>query len=131
MVSEDNFQSEGSESQPTVNGWSKLNILSEQSNMGNGDTGWSKNGSFKGKKSEDLLQQSAVSSEKKKARNIGPKSRRLLIHNEDALELRITWEETQDLLRPPHSAQPTVVMIEEFELEEYNVSVKISCNTCT
>lgn len=39
----------------------------------------------------------------------------------DALELKITWEEAQDLLRPPPSAKPTIVVIEEFEFEEYEV----------
>lgn len=60
--------------------------------------------------------------EKKKARNIGSKSKRLLMHSDDAMELRITWEEAQELLRPPPAAKPTVVMIDDFEFEEYEVS---------
>ncbi|CAH1418024.1 unnamed protein product [Lactuca virosa] len=58
--------------------------------------------------------------EKKKARNIGSKSKRLHMHCEDAMELKFTWEEMQEFLRPPPSINPTVVMIENCELEEYN-----------
>ncbi|KAI7753455.1 hypothetical protein M8C21_007450 [Ambrosia artemisiifolia] len=63
--------------------------------------------------------QSSVIQEKKKTRNIGSKSKRLHMHSEDALELKCTWEEAQEYLRPPLS-KPTVVMIENCELEEYD-----------
>ncbi|XP_004294727.1 PREDICTED: B3 domain-containing transcription repressor VAL1-like [Fragaria vesca subsp. vesca] len=69
--------------------------------------------------SEDLLQP-ASNSEKKRTRNIGPKSKRLLMHSEDVMELRLTWEEAQDLLRPPPSVKPSIVTIEDFEFEEYD-----------
>lgn len=65
-------------------------------------------------------------SEKKRTRNIGPKSKRLLIHSEDAMELRLTWEEARDLLRPPPSVKPNIVTIEDQEFEEYDVSVTLS-----
>lgn len=45
------------------------------------------------------------------------------MHCEDAMELKFTWEEMQEFLRPPPSIKPTVVMIENCELEEYNVSI--------
>lgn len=64
-----------------------------------------------------------VNPEKKKSRNIGSKSKRLLIHSEDAVELRITWEEAQELLRPAPSAKPTIVMVDNHEFEEYDVSI--------
>ncbi|KAL7172997.1 hypothetical protein ACSBR2_032460 [Camellia fascicularis] len=57
---------------------------------------------------------------KKRARNIGSKNKRLLMHGEDAMELRLTWEEAQELLRPPPSAKPTIVMIEDQEFQEYD-----------
>ena len=60
--------------------------------------------------------------ERKKSRNIGSKSKRLLIDNQDVLALRLTWEEVQGMLRPPQSATPSVVMIEDYEFEEYEVS---------
>ncbi|KAJ0809476.1 putative transcription factor C2C2-GATA family [Helianthus annuus] len=62
---------------------------------------------------------SVQSSEIKKTRTIGSKSKRLHMHSEDALELKITWEEAQEYLRPPIS-KPTVVTIENCELEEYD-----------
>ncbi|XP_019439592.1 PREDICTED: B3 domain-containing transcription repressor VAL1-like isoform X3 [Lupinus angustifolius] len=55
----------------------------------------------------------------KRTRNIGPKSKRFCIDNEDAMELRLTWEEAQDLLRPPPSVQPSIVTIEDQVIEEY------------
>ncbi|VFR01980.1 unnamed protein product [Cuscuta campestris] len=57
--------------------------------------------------------------EKKKTRNIGPKNKRLLMQAKDALELKVTWEEAQELLRPCPSAKPTIVVVDEFEFEEY------------
>lgn len=44
------------------------------------------------------------------------------MHSEDAMELRITWEEAQELLRPPPTVNPTIVVIENQEFEEYDVS---------
>ncbi|CAJ1960605.1 unnamed protein product [Sphenostylis stenocarpa] len=66
------------------------------------------------------LQQKISVLEKKKTRNIGPKSKRLLIDNEDARELKLTWEEAQDLLRPPPSVKPSIVTIEDQVFEEYD-----------
>lgn len=74
----------------------------------------------------DSPQQSISVSEKKRARNIGPKSKRLLIHCEDAIELRLTWEEAQDLLRPPPSVDPIIITIEDQIFEEYHVCVSRS-----
>lgn len=59
--------------------------------------------------------------ERKRSRNIGSKSKRLLIDNQEALELKLTWEEVQEMLHPP-SIQPTTVTIEDHEFEEYEVS---------
>jgi hypothetical protein len=39
------------------------------------------------------------------------------------MELRLTWEEAQDLLRPPPSVNPSIVTIEDQVFEEYDVSV--------
>ncbi|XP_022888053.1 B3 domain-containing transcription repressor VAL1-like [Olea europaea var. sylvestris] len=70
------------------------------------------------KTSDESMQQNKPASEKKKTRNM--KNKRLLMHNEDAMELRITWEEAQDLLRPSPTVQPTIVMIEDHAFEEYD-----------
>lgn len=67
-----------------------------------------------------LVQQQISVSEKKRTRNIGPKSKRLLIDNVDAMELKLTWEEAQDLLRPPPSVKPSIVTIEDQIFEEYD-----------
>ncbi|KDP20893.1 hypothetical protein JCGZ_21364 [Jatropha curcas] len=56
---------------------------------------------------------------KRKSSTLGSKSKRLRIENEDMIELKLTWEEAQGLLRPPPDHIPSVVVIEGFELEEY------------
>lgn len=71
-------------------------------------------------------QQQILVSEKKRTRNIGPKNKRLLIDNEDAMELKLTWEEAQDLLRPPPRVKPSIVTIEDQVFEEYDVSATMS-----
>ncbi|ESQ51601.1 hypothetical protein EUTSA_v10016263mg [Eutrema salsugineum] len=58
--------------------------------------------------------------DKKRTRTIGAKNKRLLLHSEESMELRLTWEEAQDLLRPAPSAKPTIVVIEEHEFEEFD-----------
>ncbi|KAI7983189.1 B3 domain-containing transcription repressor VAL1 [Camellia lanceoleosa] len=73
-----------------------------------------------GRTNEDSLQRPMLLPGKKRARNIGSKNKRLLMHGEDAMELRLTWEEAQELLRPPPSAKPTIVMIEDQEFQEYD-----------
>lgn len=40
---------------------------------------------------------------------------------EDAIELRITMEEAQDLFCPPPSLKPTILTIEDIEFEAYHV----------
>lgn len=97
-----------------------LSALPEESNRVNGNNTWNKSEKLKGKVNEDAFQQPKLTSDKKRMRNISSKSKRLLMHTEDALELRLTWEETQDLLRPPLSVKPNIVMVEDFEFEEYN-----------
>jgi hypothetical protein len=84
----------------------------------NGDVNCLKADRFGGRPDEGSLQFL-----QKRSRNIGSKSRRLLIDAEDALELKLSWEEAQELLRPAPSSKPTVVMIEDYEFEEYDVSL--------
>ncbi|XP_022016863.1 B3 domain-containing transcription repressor VAL1 isoform X3 [Helianthus annuus] len=62
----------------------------------------------------------ALTQEKKRSRNIGLKNKRLLMHNEDAMELKVTWEEAHELLRPSPTCKPTISMIENCEFEEYD-----------
>ena len=37
--------------------------------------------------------------------------------SEDALELTLTWGEAQDLLRPAPNSRPSIVMIDDHEIE--------------
>ncbi|XP_009354857.2 B3 domain-containing transcription repressor VAL2 [Pyrus x bretschneideri] len=97
-----------------------LNALSGHLHLADGDTSLHNCENHSHLTSEDLLQRPVSNSDKKRARNIGPKSKRLLLHREDVLELRLTWEEAQDLLRPPPSVKPSIVTIEDHEFEEYD-----------
>ncbi|KAJ7946909.1 B3 domain-containing protein [Quillaja saponaria] len=56
---------------------------------------------------------------KRKSSTLGSKSKRLRIENEDLIELKLTWEEAQGLLRPPPNHIPSIVVLEGFEFEEY------------
>lgn len=94
--------------------------------LADGDIGWNKIENIGGRVNADSLQQQVAVTEKKRARNIGTKIKRLLMHSEDALELRLTWEEAQDLLRPPPTAEPSIVTIEDHEFEEYDVGFSCS-----
>ncbi|OEL27098.1 B3 domain-containing protein [Dichanthelium oligosanthes] len=55
---------------------------------------------------------------KRKATNLTPKNKRLRMENEESMELKITWEEAQELLRPPPKA-PSIVIVDGHEFEEY------------
>ncbi|KAI9095058.1 hypothetical protein K1719_026522 [Acacia pycnantha] len=95
------------------------NGLSEHLHLNSMDAG-SKSGNYGSMTNNDSLQQPISVSEKKRTRNIGSKSKRLLIRSEDSMELRLTWEEAQDLLRPPPSVKPSIVTIEDHVFEEYD-----------
>ncbi|CAN6724321.1 unnamed protein product [Malus baccata var. baccata] len=95
-----------------------LNALSKHLTTSSGDISWNKTEKQEGRTREGLLLPSLVP-ERKRTRNIGSKSKRLLIDNQDALELKLTWEEAQDLLRPPPASKPSTVVIEDLEFEEY------------
>ncbi|XP_042451015.1 B3 domain-containing protein Os07g0563300-like isoform X2 [Zingiber officinale] len=56
---------------------------------------------------------------KRKAKTLGSKSYRLRIENEESMELKLTWEEAQKLLRPAPNSSPSIVVIEGHEFEEY------------
>ncbi|XP_038694706.1 B3 domain-containing transcription repressor VAL1-like [Tripterygium wilfordii] len=116
----------------TVNGYSDiykmpkgnvgphLYVLPEHLSLAEGDNGWNKYENPGGGTNGGSVQRAAPISEKKRTRNIGSKNKRLLMNSEDALELRLTWEEAQDLLRPPPGVKPSVVTIEDHEFEEYD-----------
>ncbi|XP_004302530.1 PREDICTED: B3 domain-containing transcription repressor VAL2 isoform X1 [Fragaria vesca subsp. vesca] len=96
-----------------------LSALSKQLTTAHGDLSWHKSENPESRAREGLLLQSLVVPERKRTRNIGSKSKRLLIDSQDVLEVKLTWEEAQDLLRPPPAVNPSTVMIEDLEFEEY------------
>ncbi|MFQ6669060.1 hypothetical protein Gotur_034460 [Gossypium turneri] len=99
-----------------------LNGLSKHSSLAGGDISGHKSDMHEDRIREDLLLPSMLTPERKRTRNIGSKSKRLLIDSQDALELKLTWEEAQDLLHPPPSIKPSIVTIEDHDFEEYDVS---------
>ncbi|KAL7124682.1 hypothetical protein ABFS83_14G064700 [Erythranthe nasuta] len=66
---------------------------------------------------DDSGQQHLTLSEKRKAKNI--KNKRLVMNNNEAMDLRITWDEAQELFRPSPSAERTVFVVEDLEIEEF------------
>lgn len=74
---------------------------------------------YKSKESSPF--QSLLFRNKMQNHNLGSKRKRLQIDNEDALDLKVTWEEAQDFLCPLPTAVPSVVIIEGHEFEEYEV----------
>ncbi|KAL1289296.1 hypothetical protein HN51_057758 [Arachis hypogaea] len=68
---------------------------------------------------KDALGSKSSMPRKRKLNILGSKSKRLKIESEDMIELKITWQEAQGLLRPPPSHVPSIVVIEGFEFEEY------------
>ncbi|EEF33676.1 transcription factor, putative [Ricinus communis] len=96
-----------------------LSALSKHLHSANGDISWHKSEKHEERTRESLLLTSLLVPERKRARNIGSKSKRLLIDSLDALELKLTWEEAQDFLRPPPTVKPSIVTIEDHDFEEY------------
>ncbi|KAH1162924.1 hypothetical protein AAZX31_01G121700 [Glycine max] len=96
-----------------------LNALSKKWNSAGGDMSWHNIDMPESRKRDELPLPPVMVPEKKRTRNIGSKSKRLLIDSQDALELKLTWEEAQDLLRPPPTVKPSIVMIEDHVFEEY------------
>ncbi|XP_073044570.1 B3 domain-containing transcription repressor VAL2-like isoform X2 [Primulina eburnea] len=68
---------------------------------------------------DNLLPQTQLFPERKRNRNIGLKSKRLLIDGHDAMELKLSWEEVQDMLCPPPSVTPSTITVEDHEFEEF------------
>ncbi|CAN1277208.1 B3 domain-containing transcription repressor VAL2 [Linum perenne] len=84
------------------------------------DISWNQSEKLEDRTQEGLMLPSSILiPERKKAKNIGSKNKRLLMDGQDALELKLTWEEAQDLLRPAPTAKPSIVTIEDHDFEEY------------
>ncbi|CAN4126263.1 unnamed protein product [Withania somnifera] len=96
---------------------SSVNLSSKHFNSG--DFSWYLTEKNRGRNPDGAFSPSMRVSERKRSRNIGSKSKRLLIDAHDAFELKLSWEELQDMLRPPLSVPPTTVTIEDHDFEEY------------
>ncbi|KAG2669818.1 hypothetical protein I3843_14G051800 [Carya illinoinensis] len=96
------------------------NASCENLNLADEDIALHNSDNYRGRMNEDSPRQPMQIPEKKRTRNIGSKSKRLLMYSEEALELRFTWEEAQDMLRPPPSLKPSIVTIEGHDFEEYD-----------
>lgn len=84
----------------------------------------------KGMKREGMhLPQELVPEKIQKTCDICSKSKRLVTDNQDALMLKLTWEEAQDFLHPSPIANSNIVVIEDRVLEEYVVSKLIRWNS--
>lgn len=115
---EDTSSSGVTENPPSINGSSCPSLIPQELNGMPENLSSQKSETNGGRIGDDP----ARVKEKKRTRTIGAKNKRLLLHSEESMELRLTWEEAQDLLRPSPSAKPTIVVIEEKEIEEYDVS---------
>ncbi|KAK4481263.1 hypothetical protein RD792_012147 [Penstemon davidsonii] len=80
--------------------------------------------SLKGSRSCAMTEKNQVAQqlllpERKRSRNIGPKSKRLLMDDHDVLELKFSWDEVQDMLRPPPNVKPSTISVDDHEFEEF------------
>jgi hypothetical protein len=85
----------------------------------------------KSKKREEMhLPQELVPKKKRKC-DIGSKSKQVL-NNQDALMLKLTWQEAQHFLHPSPTVNSNIMVIENHVFEEYEVSKQllslITCN---
>ncbi|XP_074340493.1 B3 domain-containing protein Os07g0563300-like isoform X2 [Apium graveolens] len=56
---------------------------------------------------------------KRKNSILGSKSKRLRMETEDMIELKLTWEQAQGLFHPPPNDVPKIVVIDGYEIEEF------------
>lgn len=63
---------------------------------------------------------------KRKNSILGSKSKRLRIETEDMIELKLTWEQAQGLFHPPPDDVPKIVVIDGYEIEEFEVTALVS-----
>ncbi|XP_057499907.1 B3 domain-containing protein Os07g0563300-like [Actinidia eriantha] len=89
-----------------------------QANSADQASPWSKDAKCECISKEVLGAKSSFHGTKKNS-TLGSKSKRLRIEKEDVIQLKLTWEQAQGLLCPPPNHVPSVVVIDDFEFEEY------------
>lgn len=108
-------------SQSTKGAEAQANGMSVQLNMSETGYGWYKPEKGGSKSKEGSFFHSMYVGDKKKPRPTNSKSKRPLTDMDEAAEFRISWEEAQDLLRCPPNVDPSIITIEGFDFEEYEV----------
>ncbi|KAM0950552.1 putative transcription factor & chromatin remodeling CW-Zn-B3/VAL family [Dioscorea sansibarensis] len=97
----------------------KLSTLPEHLSSAGANIASHKIGTHGQESNEGLSLKPSLVQDRKRSLSIGSKGKRLLMDNAYAMELKLTWEEAQDMLRPPPTLKPSVVEIEDHEFEEY------------
>ncbi|XP_039114274.1 B3 domain-containing protein Os07g0679700-like [Dioscorea cayenensis subsp. rotundata] len=97
----------------------QLSTFPEHLSSAGANIGCHKIGTLGQESNESLSLKPSLAQDMKRSLSIGSKGKRLLMDNEYAMELKLTWEEAQDMLRPPPSLKPSIVEIEDHEFEEY------------
>ncbi|KAL8460326.1 hypothetical protein ACS0TY_032026 [Phlomoides rotata] len=75
--------------------------------------------SVNGHMKEKIPEDKPIVHSKRKNSNLGAKSKRLRIENEDMIELKLTWKEAQGLMRAPANVVPSSIVVEGCEFEEF------------
>lgn len=85
------------------------------------DTGYGWNNAEKTKnQKEGCLVQSLSLGDRKRGHHLGSKAKRPRLDIEDSVDqLSISWEEVQELLRPPPNISPSILIVDGHEFEEY------------
>ncbi|XP_047321073.1 B3 domain-containing protein Os07g0563300-like isoform X3 [Impatiens glandulifera] len=91
-----------------------VSTLPDQSSSKQANTKYQASGGLK----DDKCDKSSSFS-KKKLSSSGSKNKRLRVETENMVELKLTQDEAQLLLRPPPNSVPAVVVVEGFMFEEY------------
>lgn len=103
----------------------QLSTFPEHLSSAGANIGCHKIGTLGQESNESLSLKPSLAQDMKRSLSIGSKGKRLLMDNEYAMELKLTWEEAQDMLRPPPSLKPSIVEIEDHEFEEYKVCASL------
>lgn len=97
----------------------QVNGISGQLNFSETGYGWYKSDKAGSVAKEGSFFQSLLVADKRKGRQTNSKGKRPRVEMEESLEFKISWEEAQDLLRPPPHVTPSIITIEGHEFEEY------------
>ncbi|XP_047331550.1 B3 domain-containing protein Os07g0563300-like [Impatiens glandulifera] len=115
-----NAPNKGNETDNAINGDAKKCKAGEIVSMVNADLVNPASPGSKNDKSEQAGDKSSSRIRRKK-NALGPKIKRKKTGDGDLIELKLTWEDAQALIRPPTNHIPSMVIIQGIEFEEYEV----------